>query len=79
MHLEEEYENAHHMQQKELGFRQYFENKPGSVSIKTFNIKTDKYRILAIQFFKIRIQKLTVFLLQPPKPTCWLKVAYLVQ
>lgn len=47
MHLEEEYENAHHMQQKELGFRQYFENKPGSVSIQTFNIKTDKYRTLS--------------------------------
>jgi LacI family transcriptional regulator len=47
MHLEEEYENAYHMQQKELGFRQYFENKPGSVSIQTFNIKTDKYRTLS--------------------------------
>jgi LacI family transcriptional regulator len=52
MHLEEEYENAHHMQQKEIGFRQYFENSHRSLTITTLNIKTDEYITLSHSIFQ---------------------------
>jgi LacI family transcriptional regulator len=52
MHLEEEYENAHHMQQKEIGFRQYFEGRSEDISIKTFNVKTDTYKSIRPSFFR---------------------------
>jgi LacI family transcriptional regulator len=52
MHLEEEYENAHHMQQKEFGFRQYFEGRSEDISIKTFNVKTDTYKSIRPSFFR---------------------------
>ncbi|MCG8306816.1 MAG: LacI family DNA-binding transcriptional regulator [Cytophagales bacterium] len=41
VHMEEEYENAFHMQQKEEGFRSYFSERREPVSISTVNVRTD--------------------------------------
>lgn len=40
VHVEETFENAFHMQQKEIGFRSYFEDKGTDVQLQTINIKT---------------------------------------
>jgi len=40
VHMEEEYENAFHMQQKENGFRVYIREKDINIKIETINIKT---------------------------------------
>ena len=40
VHLEEEFENAFHMQQKEKGFRSYFRDKGRTMQIQTINLKT---------------------------------------
>lgn len=39
VHMEEEYENAFHMQQKERGFRAYFRELSTNIKIDTINIK----------------------------------------
>lgn len=39
VHLEEEFENAFHMQQKEKGFRAYFADKTEDIQIQTINLK----------------------------------------
>ena len=41
LHMEEEFENAFHMQQKEKGFRAFFIEKNEDVEIHTINIKTE--------------------------------------
>lgn len=41
VHLEEEFENAFHMQQKEKGFRAYFQEKSISIEIETVNLKSN--------------------------------------
>lgn len=41
VHLEEEFENAFHMQQKEKGFRDYFKDKGISRKIETINFKAN--------------------------------------
>jgi len=40
VHLEEEFENAFHMQQKEKGVRAYFQDKGITVEIETINLKS---------------------------------------
>jgi len=42
VHIAEDFENAFHMQEKERGFRSYFEGREG-VKIETLNIKTNKF------------------------------------
>jgi len=42
VHLEEEFENAFHMQQKEKGFRAYFKEKGNTRRIETINLKANE-------------------------------------
>jgi len=42
VHLEEEFENAFHMQQKEKGFRAYFQDKGIPRDIETLNLKSNE-------------------------------------
>jgi LacI family transcriptional regulator len=42
VHLEEEFENALHMQLKEKGFRAYFQDKGSPVEIETLNVKANE-------------------------------------
>ena len=41
VHLEEEFENAFHMQQKENGFRSYFSENEKRINVQTINLKTN--------------------------------------
>ncbi len=50
VHLEEEFENALHMQQKEKGFRAYFQDKGIPIQIDTVNLKANEEGINLIQF-----------------------------
>ncbi|MDZ7608384.1 MAG: substrate-binding domain-containing protein [Cyclobacteriaceae bacterium] len=42
VHLEEEFENAFHMQHKEKGFRAYFQEKGNTREIETINLKANE-------------------------------------
>jgi LacI family transcriptional regulator len=50
VHLEEEFENALHMQQKEKGFRAYFRDKGIPIQIDTVNLKANEAGTNLIQF-----------------------------
>ncbi len=49
LHMEEEFENAIHMQQKEIGFREYFSGRYPTANIQTLNIKTGNPESIADQ------------------------------
>ncbi len=49
LHMEEEFENAIHMQQKEIGFQAYFSERNRTTNIQTLNIKTSNPESIADQ------------------------------
>lgn len=53
IHIDEEYENALHMQEKEKGFRNYFlENKDRKFNLKTLYLKHPNFKRTLIDFLK---------------------------